>query len=105
MPIFSGDDQYLLAVGHGAVKVYNVADWSLLQTLTPGYRVTFTSGVFSPDARFVLAVGQGGNARGTVYLWEWESGTLRKTFNHTGKKIESISMRTAAFYPAPIKTV
>lgn len=32
---FSKDDKYLIAVGHGAVKIYNVADWSLVQTLDP----------------------------------------------------------------------
>ncbi len=97
---FSNDDQYLLAVGHGAVRVYSTADWSLLQTLTPEYRVAFTSGVFSPDGRYVIAVGQGGNARGTAYLWEWESGELRKSFNHTGKKIESISWHPNGQYIA-----
>lgn len=97
---FSEDDEYLLAVGHGAVKVYEVADWSLVQTLTPDYYVTFTSGVFSPDARYVIAVGQGGNARGTAYLWDWKSGELLKTFNHTGKKIESISWHPNGQYIA-----
>lgn len=97
---FTQDDAYLLAVGHGAVKVYRAEDWSLVQTLTPDYRVIFTSGVFSPDGQYVVAVGQGGNARGTVYLWEWESGELVKTFNHTGKKIESISWHPNGQYIA-----
>ena len=69
---FTEDDQYLLAVGHGAVKVYKTADWSLVQTLKPDYHVIFTSGVFSPDGKYVLAVGQGGTSRGNAYLWEWE---------------------------------
>lgn len=97
---FSQDDRYLLAVGHGAVKVYDVADWSLLQTLELEYRVVFTSGVFSPDGKYVIAVGQGGNQRGTAYLWDWESGTLLKRFNHTGKKIESISWHPNGQYIA-----
>jgi len=97
---FSHDDQYLLAVGHGAVKVYNVADWSLAQTLKLDYYVTFTSGVFSPDAKYVIAVGQGGNTRGTAYLWEWQTGELVKHFNHTGKKIESISWHPNGQYIA-----
>jgi WD40 repeat protein len=29
---FTEDDKYLLAVGHGAVKVYRVADWTLVKT-------------------------------------------------------------------------
>ncbi len=88
---FSNDDKYLLAVGHGEIKVYNVADWSLVQTLNPGYFVVFTSGSFSPDYKYVFAVGQGGTSRGNAYLWEWQSGELVKTFNHTGKKIESVT--------------
>lgn len=97
---FSDDDTHLLAVGHGAVKVYRVSDWSLAQTLRPDYFTIFTSGVFSPDAKHVIAVGQGGTSRGTVYLWERESGKLQKTFNHTGKKIESIAWHPKGQYIA-----
>lgn len=97
---FSQDDRYLLAVGHGAIKVYNSANWSLAQTLNPGYFTIFTSGVFSPDAKHVFAVGQGGTSRGNAYLWEWESGELLKMFNHTGKKIESVSWHPNGQYIA-----
>lgn len=97
---FSADDQYLLAVGHGAVKVYKVSDWSLMQTLEPEYSTIFTSGVFSPDAKHVFAVGQGGTSRGNAYLWEWQSGKLLKAFNHTGKKIESVSWHPNGRYIA-----
>lgn len=88
---FSEDDKYLLAVGHGGVKVYNTEDWSLAQTLNPDYYVIFTSGTFSPDGKNVIAVGQGGTSRGNIYLWDWEKGELLKMFTHTGKKIESIA--------------
>lgn len=87
---FSGDDKYLLAVGHGMVKIYQVEGWELVQTLTPGFYVTFTSGGFSPDGRYVVAVGQSEQARGNLYLWDWQRNELVKRFNHTGKKIESI---------------
>jgi len=97
---FSGDDKYLLAVGHGNVKVYETGGWNLVQTLNPGYFVTFTSGTFSPDAKHVVAVGQGRGSRGTAYLWEWESGKLLKSFNHTGKKIESIAWHPNGQYIA-----
>ncbi|MFW5831672.1 MAG: WD40 repeat domain-containing protein [Prolixibacteraceae bacterium] len=97
---FSKDDKYLLAVGHGAVKVYNVADWSLVQTLDPGYYTIFTSGNFSPDAKYVFAVGQGGTSRGNCYLWDWQSGELLKMFNHTGKKIESVNWHPNGQYIA-----
>ncbi len=97
---FTEDDRYLLAVGHGAVKVYDASDWSLAQTLKPDYWVIFTSGVFSPDGKYVIAVGQGGTSRGNVYLWDWKSGELLKMFNHTGKKIESISWHPNGQYIA-----
>lgn len=97
---FNKEDDYLLAVGHKAVKVYKTVDCSLAQTLSPGYFVTFTSGVFSPDAEYVAAVGQGGTSRGTVFLWKWKEGKLIKHFNHTGKKIESISWHPNGKYIA-----
>ena len=97
---FTADDQYLLAVGHGAVKVYKASDWSLMQTLQPEFRTIFTSGVFSPDGTYVIAVGQAGKARGNVHLWEWRTGELVKQFNHSGKKIESISWHPNGQYIA-----
>ena len=97
---FSYDDRCLLAVGHGDIKVYNTSDWSLEQTLSPGYYVTFTSGTFSPDAQHVIAVGQPQRTRGNVYLWEWKSGKLLKMFNHTGRKVESIAWHPNGDYVA-----
>lgn len=88
---FSADDQYLLAVGHGVVKVFKVADWTLAQTLKLDEYVTFTSGVFSPDSKYVAAVGSTKEVRGNVFIWDWKSKKLLKQFNHTGRKIESIS--------------
>ncbi len=97
---FSNDDQFLLAVGHGAIKIYKVSDWSLAQTLKMDYYVTFTSGVFSPDAQYVAAVGSSRETRGNVFVWDWKSGKLMKHFNHTGKKIESISWHPNGRYIA-----
>jgi WD40 repeat protein len=97
---FTLDDNYLLAVGHGSVKVYNTRDWSLAQTLKFDHHVIFTSGVFSPDGKYVIAVGQAQGARGNIYLWEWQSAKLLKAFNHTGKKIESISWHPNGRYIA-----
>lgn len=97
---FTQDDKYLLAVGHGAIKIYKTEDWSLAQTLQNEYFTIFTSGVFSPDGKYVFAVGQGGTSRGNCYLWEWESGKLLKMFNHTGKKIESVSWHPNGQYIA-----
>lgn len=97
---FSQDDAYLLAVGHGAIKVYRTSDWTEVQTLNPGFYVTFTSGTFSPDAKYVIACGQSDGARGTIYLWDWQEGKLEKTFNHTGKKVESLSWHPNGDYIA-----
>ncbi len=97
---FSSDDQYLLAVGHGFVKIFKVSDWSLQQTLKMDYYVTFTSGVFSPDDQYVAAVGSSREVRGNIFVWDWKSGKLLKHFNHTGKKIESISWHPNGRYIA-----
>lgn len=97
---FTADDDYLLAVGHGAVKVYLTEDWSLAQVLKPDYPAVFTSGVFSPDGEHVIAAENGGAVRGIVYLWKWKSGELLKTFNHTGRKIESITWHPNGQYVA-----
>ena len=88
---FSSDDQYLLAAGHGAVKIYNTQTWELEKTLNPSYRVKYITGVFSPDDRYIAASGTSDYAKGTIFLWEWKTGKLLKTLNHTGKKIESLS--------------
>lgn len=66
---FSRDDQHLLAVGHGSIKVYNTSAWLLAKALDPRVYVNFISGTSSPDSRHVVAVGnvQEGD-RGNVYL-------------------------------------
>lgn len=99
---FSTDDQYLLAIGHGAIKIYKVADWSLVQTLKMDYYITFTSGVFSPDGQYVVAVGSSKDVRGNIFVWNWKTGKLMKHFNHTGKKIESISWHPNGKYIAHV---
>lgn len=97
---FTQNDEYLLAVGHGAVKVYRTSDWTLVQTLKPDYETIFTSGVFSPDGKHVFVVGQGGVSRGNCYLWEWQSGKLVKMFNQLGKKIEAVAWHPNGQYIA-----
>ncbi len=98
--VFTQDDQYLLAVGHGFIKIYKTTDGSLVQTLKPELSTIFTSGVFSPDGKYVFAVGQGGVSRGNCYLWEWQSGKLIKIFNQLGKKIESVAWHPNGKYIA-----
>jgi WD40 repeat protein len=98
--VFTQDDQYLLAVGHQAVKVYRTTDWSLVQTFKPDYDAIFTSGEFSPDGKYVFMVGQGGVSRGNCYLWEWQTGKLIKLFNQLGKKIEAVAWHPSGEYIA-----
>ena len=98
--VFSADDELLLAVGHQAVKVYRVSDGSLLQTLQSDYPTIFTTGVLSPDATYVFAVGQEGATRGNCFLWEWRTGKLVKRFNHLAKKIEAVAWHPNGNYIA-----
>ena len=93
---FSHDDQYLLATGHGAVKVYRVSDWSLIQTLKPDTYLKFISGVFSPDGKYVFA----GARNSELFLWDWQSGKLLRKFSHTGRKIETVSWHPNGDYIA-----
>ncbi|NJK83646.1 MAG: WD40 repeat domain-containing protein [Saprospiraceae bacterium] len=95
---FDHEGKHLLAVGHGAIKVYRTDDWALQQTLQLDYYVVFTSGHFSPDGKYIFAVGQGGTSRGNCYLWEWQSGKLVKMFNHLGKKIETVTWHPSGEY-------
>lgn len=97
---FSEDDRYLLSVGHGSVKIFVTDTWKLAQNLENEYFTIFTTGVFSPDGKYVFAAGQGGTSRGNCYIWEWESGEMLKMFNHTGKKIESVSWHPNGGYIA-----
>lgn len=93
---FSSDDQYLLAAGHGAVKVYEAATGKLLQSLQPDFFQKFVTASFSPDDKYIIAGGFGG----TMYLWEWRTGKLLKEFNHTGKKVETVSWHPNGDYIA-----
>ncbi|MEO1051884.1 MAG: WD40 repeat domain-containing protein [Bacteroidota bacterium] len=97
---FSHDDKYLLAVGHDNVRIYNTKNWSLNKTLTPGYKVKYVSGVFSPDSKYVFATGGTPQIRGELFLWEVESGKLIRKFNHTGKKVESVTWHPNGQYLA-----
>ncbi|WKN45467.1 WD40 repeat domain-containing protein [Tunicatimonas pelagia] len=102
---FSGDDAWLVAVGHNKVAVYGTDDWQLEWEVKPEVPTIFTSGMFSPDAKQVIAVGTEAagterEIRGNVFIWDWKEGKLVKRFNHTGKKIESIAWHPNGKYIA-----
>jgi len=88
---FTNDDKYLLAAGHAGVKVYNTADWSKEQDIQLKPHKGFTSAVFSPNGKYILAASNTGDTKGNLYLWEWQRGKLLKHFNHLGKKVESVT--------------
>ncbi len=94
--LLSHDDQYLLAAGHGAVKIYEAKSGKLLQTLKPDRFFKFVTASFSPDAKHVIAGGFGG----TMFVWEWRSGNLLREFNHTAKKVETVSWHPNGRYIA-----
>ena len=92
--MFSDDDRYLLAAGHGGVRVYDATDMSLLQTLAPDHFVKFTTADFTPDNRYIAASGFGGD----IFVWEWQSGNLVKRFNYRGRKTESLCWHPGGDY-------
>ena len=87
---FSGDDEYLLAVGHAGVKVYNTSDWSLVRELFTEEEVIFTAAGFSPDGKYIVAA-QNKPVRGTIHVIDWQKGKIRKSFSHLGRKIETVA--------------
>ncbi|MEM1328109.1 MAG: hypothetical protein AAGI23_19280 [Bacteroidota bacterium] len=84
---FSSDDQYLLATGHGGFKVFDLTEGKVAHAYRPKDYDIFVTGVFSPDAHHVFAADRKGN----MHLVDWKNDKIRKIFNHTGKKIESVS--------------
>ena len=93
--LFSRDDRYVVASGHGAVKVYRTDDWSLQAALQPP-QAKFVAGSFSPDARLVFA----GDNQGYLYLWDWKNDKLLRRLNHTGKKVETVAYHPSGNYVA-----
>ena len=96
---FSTDDKYLIATGHGSVKVYETAGYTQIANFTPEPYGHFVSGGFSPDAKSIIAA----DKTGKVYLWDWQEdpGAERvKTFNHLGRKIETIAWHPRGGYVA-----
>ena len=96
---FSTDDKYLIATGHGSLKVYETEGYTQIANFTPEPYGHFVSGGFSPDARSIIAA----DRTGRVYLWDWQDdpGAERvKTFNHLGRKIETIAWHPRGGYVA-----
>ncbi len=85
--MFTDDDQYLLAAGHGFVRVFLTETMEEIQSLKAESFVKFVTADFSPDGQFIAAAGFGGN----VYVWDWKKGELIKRFNYRGRKEESLT--------------
>ncbi|MEQ9296922.1 MAG: WD40 repeat domain-containing protein [Cyclobacteriaceae bacterium] len=88
---FTQDDKYLLAAGHNKVRVYETDNWTEVQVLeTIEGREVFTAASFSPDGKHIVAASNN-PSKGTIAVWEWESGKRKRTFNHTGRKMETVA--------------
>lgn len=87
---FTQDDQYLLAVGHAGVKIYNTTNWALENEFFTESENNFTAANFSPDGKFLIAA-QNSPVRGTLHLIDWEKGNVLKSFSHMGRKIETVA--------------
>ena len=85
--MFTRDNQYLLAAGHGFVNVYRTSDMEQVQSLEAEDFFKFVTADFSPDGKYIAA----GGFEGRIYLWEWESGKLIRKFNYRARKVESLS--------------
>jgi len=93
--VFSADDRYVVASGHGAVTVYDTQDWQPQASLRPP-STKFVAGSFSPDAQMVFA----GDNRGYLYLWDWQQDKLVRRFTHTGRKVETVAYHPSGDYVA-----
>ncbi len=96
---FTEDDQYIVAIGHAGVKVYNTTDWSLEKELFTDDDVIFTAGCFSPDGKYIIAA-QNKPVRGTIHLIDWKKGKIKKSFSHMGRKIETVTFHPNGDYVA-----
>ncbi len=92
--MFSQDNQYFLAAGHGFVKIYEVDGFAEVQSLAAPHFQKFTTADFTPDNKLVAASGFGG----MLYVWDWRSGELIKSFNYRGRKTESICWHPSGDY-------
>ncbi len=87
---FTEDDKYLLAAGHVGVKVYETENWSLVQELQLDPPGGFTSAMFSPDGKYIVAAANS-PVKGTIVVWDWEKGKTKRVFTHLGRKVESVT--------------
>ncbi len=92
--MFSDDDKYILAAGHGFVKIFENKSFKELKNLSSEKIPKFTTADFSPDGKYVAASGFGG----WISVWDWKSGTLVKEFNYRGRKTESICWHPGGNY-------
>ncbi|MEM6317379.1 MAG: WD40 repeat domain-containing protein [Bacteroidota bacterium] len=92
--MFSQDNRYMLAAGHGSVRVYEVETMKLLQTLVPDEFFKFVTADFTPDGQYIAAGGFGGN----IFIWDWQKGKLIREMNYRGRKVESLTWHPSGDY-------
>ncbi len=91
---FSRDGRFMATVGDKSTRIWRVRDWSLVHEMPLDPERVFgdlhhiyINCKFSPDSRF-LAVG---GTHGFVYLFDVATGDLRRRFNKSGQKTETVA--------------
>lgn len=84
---FDGESGRVLASGErGRAALYRVPALTLIRTIDGDPAWHFIAGRISPDGR-LLALG---DERGDIRVYDADSGALRRLFNHSGSKLETL---------------
>lgn len=93
---FSNDSRRVVtACEDGAVRVYSVPDWKLLETLT-GHNGPVHWAEFSPDGQWIASAGEDGTAR----IWSVSDGKLVQTLSESTNPLLTISFSRDGRYLA-----
>ena len=94
---FSPNSEYwATAVNNGQIKLWRVADWSLVRSLV-GHRGLISSIAFSPDGQYIAS---GGWDDRTVRVWQVTDGTLLWTFQEYNQAVSSVKFSPNGEYLA-----
>ncbi|WP_422106279.1 WD40 repeat domain-containing protein [Winogradskyella sp.] len=96
---FTQDDAYLVAIGHAGIKVYDTKTWKVEKEFFQDEDVIFTAGGFSPDGKWIIAAQNKPN-KGDIHLIDWKKGKIKRTFNHVGRKTETVAFHPSGDYVA-----
>jgi len=85
---FSADDRYCAAVGTGAGKVWNTADWSIAGEFAQSGSIVGVA--FSPDNRFLYAVG--GGSTEVFEKWDWQAGKVVQRYPGHDSAVTAVAL-------------